>query len=126
GRDFEALLGAQLGALAGHDLVDAEVVFERVHSGDVVVVVVLVAPDQTAALVVQALHRLEGHTRLNVLEAGLAGDADVEHGRGAVGRLGEDVAVAGRRGDVFDDAPDAPLAGAGAVGHPAGGDFAGL
>src|SRR5262245_3851682 len=34
---LEAFLGFQLRALAGHHLVDAEVVLQRVHAGDVVV-----------------------------------------------------------------------------------------
>src|SRR5262249_9044569 len=58
---FHPFFASQLRAFAGHDFVDAVVVFQGVHPSNVVVVVVLIAPDETAALVAVAGDRLEGN-----------------------------------------------------------------
>src|SRR5882724_1170899 len=63
GRDLDLGVLEFRAALAADDLIDSEVIFERVHPRDVVVVGILVAPDDAAALVLLALVRLErdGH-----------------------------------------------------------------
>ena len=48
-----------LGPLAVDDLVNAEVILQRIHPGDVVVVGVLLAPNDASSLVLLALHCLE-------------------------------------------------------------------
>src|SRR5262249_14166360 len=111
-----------LAALAGDDLVDAEVVLQRVHAGDVVVVGVLVAPHQAAALVLLALHRLERHRRLDVLEAGFVRDTEVEESSSVVRGLGQDEARPGWGRIVGHDLPDA-RAPARLGGLPAGRDL---
>ena len=61
--------GGQLSAFAARDLVDAVIILQRIHSGKVVVVVVLVAPDEAAPLVDLAGDGLEGHGKVEVAEA---------------------------------------------------------
>jgi len=104
--------------------VDSEVIFERVHAGDVVVVGILVAPDDAAALVLLALVRLEAHGRFHVLvELGVLGTQTLNRETGAGGGLGEDVARLAWGRCVLDDLPDAPLAPCRCVCLPAGGDL---
>ena len=50
------------GTFTAHDFVDAEVVFERVVAGDVIVAFVLRPPDQAAPLVELARDRVEFDT----------------------------------------------------------------
>ena len=83
---------AQLDPLSGDDLVDPVVVFQRVHAGDVVVVGVLVSPHRPAALIELARHRFEGDGQVDVGEAGILRNAEVEEAVGAlVGGLGQDL-----------------------------------
>jgi hypothetical protein len=67
-------LAPDLDALAVHDVVDAIIVFEGIHAADVVVVIVLIAPDEPASLVLFAGNGLEGNGKRYVLVFGVLCD----------------------------------------------------
>src|SRR6266852_4284544 len=119
-RHLQALFCFQLDTFAGHNLVEAVVVLQRVHAADVVVVVVLEAPDKTASLIRVTGNRLESHTKLHVRVPAVVHDTDVEDAAGTLGGLGERIACFGRRRIVRDDFPDTAFALAGLLGLPAG------
>src|SRR5262249_27055810 len=119
--DLQALLALQLLAIAGHNFVYAVVFLKRVHASNVIIVGVLVAPDDAAPLVVLAPDRLRGNDDLAMLEAGVIHHAEVEDPFRALGRLGQDIAFLGRRGVIGHHFPDtAVLALVGLVGLPTG------
>src|ERR1039458_4282170 len=88
-------------ALAGHRLVEHDVVLQRVGAADVVVVLVHDAPDDAARLVFFAGQGLELHLHRAVFEGGIILDAD---GIRPLARLFQHVRFAGR-GVVLLDAP---------------------
>src|SRR5262249_9349255 len=65
-------------AFAGDDLVETEIVFKRIHAGDVIVVAVLESPDWAAALIGFASHRLAFWGVVDVLVVRAFVDADIE------------------------------------------------
>jgi hypothetical protein len=87
GRDLKAFLGAELHSLARDNFVNPEVVFQRIHSCNVVVVCVLITPDETATLVIAAPDHLESHAYVYILETGIVGHAEVELGVRTLGQL---------------------------------------
>ena len=78
------------GSNAVDDLVNAEVVFERVVAADVVVLLVLGPPDHAAAAVEFAGDGPEPDAQVNVLVARSLGQGDVEGGIVVLGFLVED------------------------------------
>src|SRR5260370_22560669 len=99
----------QLHALVVHNLVEPIVVFQRVHARDVVVVRVLGAPDDSAALVFLALDRLEMNTDFPVLEAAVLRNAQIEDFLGTGSGLGQGEARLGRGASVRHHFPHAAL-----------------
>src|SRR5262249_17884828 len=88
---------------------------------DVVVVGVLIAPDDAAALVLLALDRLEGDHDLDILEACIIRDAEVEHVAGAFRGLGQNQTRLGRRRLIGNHFPATAFALAGLVALTSGG-----
>ena len=67
-RNFDLLRGCQLDALPLDHFVEAIVVFERIHAGDIIVVGILEAPDDAAALIDFPLDSFEPNADLDVLD----------------------------------------------------------
>jgi hypothetical protein len=84
---LDALLSSELNAFAGDNLVHAEIVFKRIHPGDVVIVCILVAPDESASLIVLAPKSFERSLEPQILVARFLGDAKVKKGIGAFFRF---------------------------------------
>src|SRR5262245_54315588 len=57
--NLDLFLGDELRSFSVDDMVEAVVVFQRIETSDVIVVGVLITPDEAAALVLVAFHRLE-------------------------------------------------------------------
>jgi hypothetical protein len=60
------------------DLVDAEIVLQRIGAGDVVIVFVLISPDRSAALVDFPTDGLERDRQVHVEQSWFIGDAQIE------------------------------------------------
>src|SRR5262249_51231465 len=65
----DPFLGRKLESLPGDDLVETVVVLQRIEASDVVIVGVLVTPDDAAALVLLARAGLERHGHFHILGA---------------------------------------------------------
>src|SRR5437763_7609056 len=100
-------------------MVNREVVFQRVGTGDVIVVFVLASPDDTASLIFLARDGLELYFHKAVLEGAIVLEANRISG---LAGLLQDVGLAGR-GVVGDHRP-LGLAGAGVRTGPIGRQFA--
>src|SRR5262249_12299590 len=95
------------------------------HAADVVVVFVLAAPDEAAALVFTAGVGTEADAKIKVFERGLVHDGEVEGSAGLPGLERQDVGP-GRGGGVGGDLPRSHLlAGVGLARDQAGGGLAG-
>ena len=106
-------------ALAADDFVNAEIVFQRIDAADVVVLLVLVAPDYAAPLILFAHHGPEFNLDRNIGQRWSGSDRQVEiRAAMLLGGLGEYVGLAGG-GRVSDDLPGARR------GAELGGQFAG-
>ena len=105
----------ELGPLAVLDLVDAEIVLERVVPRDVIILRVHGPPDEAAAAIELAGDGFELHAKVNVFVARSLHQSDVKRGIVVPGFLVEDT--------IFAVAGDFPLADL--VGKAAG-DLAGL
>src|SRR5262245_60884763 len=108
-RDLDLFLGNELRPFPVDDVVEAIVVFQRVEAGDVIVVWVLVAPDEAAALILVSFHRLEVHAQLDILVVAVPHDAEVKERARSLRGLGEHQAALGRGGVIGYDLPDAAL-----------------
>src|SRR5205085_12417094 len=96
----------------------------RVHPTNVVVIVVLVAPNEAAALVAITSDGLEGNGQFDVLVVRVLRDTDVEHSARTLGGLGQHIAALGRRGCIRHDLPYTPFPLACFIRLPTPGDFA--
>src|SRR5262249_3634900 len=94
------------------------------HPADVVVVGVLEAPDEAAALVGVAGNRLEGDRKDHILVVGVLGYTDVEDPAGTLGELGQSDPTFRRGCVILDHSPVAAFALAGLLDFPASRDLA--
>ena len=84
-------LVANLNSPAPDHLVHAIVVLERVHAGNVIVVVVPIARDDSAPLVLLPANCFKENADFAVPEISALGDAEIEHGARTLGHLRNDV-----------------------------------
>ncbi len=100
----------QLRPLPYDDLVDAQVVFERIKAADVIVVRIDIAPHEPAALIDFAGDGPESHGQPHIAIAGLLNHAQIEHRPRAFGRLREHMARLRRSRLIGDNFPNAAFA----------------
>jgi hypothetical protein len=120
-RDLHALLAANLAAFPGHNMVNPIIVLQGIHAADVVVVVVLVAPNEASALIAFARDRFERNAQFDILVVGVLGHTDVEDAAGALGNLGQRQAALGGSRLILHQLPYAPFALSGLLGLSTGG-----
>ena len=76
--DFDPLLSCKLRSFPGNDVIEAVIVFEGVHAGHIVIVGVLIAPDEPAALIAFAFDGFERHAQVHIGVSVVLPDAQVE------------------------------------------------
>ena len=68
----------QLCPLAVNHLIKAEIVFQWIHSGDVIIFCIFISPNQSAALIDLSGHGLKCHPQIDIQKIRFFGHAQVE------------------------------------------------